>query len=54
MLVELLDMDGRLGRDRLNGAAELTQGLKNFGHAQALLAFLRFNAATSRLTGCCA
>ena len=38
----------------LNGFAELAQGLKNFGHVQALLAFLRFSAPISRLTGCCA
>ena len=52
LLVELLHVFRRFGRGWFE-AAELFERLHGSGHVQAL-AFLRFMAATSSISGCCA
>src|ERR1043166_50766 len=53
LLVELLDVFRRLRGGGLQ-RAELVERLHGFGHGHALLVFLRFMAAMSSASGCCA
>src|SRR5262249_16093361 len=54
LLVEVLDVAGRLGCRCTLQSGEFFEQLHGFGHGHALLAFLRFMAATSSGSGCCA